>query len=242
MKKPVPPGVDFVNSLSGLPFLPSPGNGEKIVFTDRQRHQLASIGMRLRLPARKVIYREGTPARWIFAVDEGVVKSYKELSTGKRSVAAFMFPRDLFGLAEKGHYVNTLQAITAVTLHRFPIDELAALLKADGEMQFAFLVKVTHELRVAQRRTILVNRRDAAGRLAMFLVFVRNHLGHGDADESRVPLPMSRTDIAGFVGLSLESVSRASAELERRGLVKFEGRHWARILDSARLTRLAAAV
>ena len=242
MKKPVPPTVDFVNSLSGLPFLPSAGTGEKIVLTDRQRHQLASIGMRLRLPARKIIYREGTPAQWIFAVDDGIVKSYRELATGKRSVAAFMFPRDLFGLAEKGYYVNTVQAITAVTLYRFPIDELAALLKADGEIQFAFLVKVTHELRVAQRRTILVNRRDAAGRLAMFLVFVRNHLGHGDADESRVPLPMSRTDIAGFVGLSLESVSRAAAELERRGLVKFEGRHWVRILDSVRLTRLAAAV
>lgn len=241
MKKPLAPGVDFVNSLSGLPFLPSRGGAEKIVLTDRQRHQLASIGMRLRLPARKVIYREGAPAQWIYAVDDGIVKSYKELSTGKRSVAAFMFPRDLFGLAEKGSYVNTLQAITAVTLYRFPTEELAALLKSDGEIQFAFLVKVTHELRVAQRRTILVNRRDAAGRLAMFLVFVRNHLGQG-ADESRVPLPMSRTDIAGFVGLSLESVSRAAAELERRGLVEFEGRHWARILDPARLTRLAAAV
>ena len=241
MKKTAPPGMDFVASLSGLPFVPAPGAAGKIVLTDRQRHQLASIGMRLRLPARKMIYRAGAPAQWVFAVDEGVVKSYTELSTGKRSVAAFMFPRDLFGLAEKGHYVNTLQAITAVTLYRFPFDELMALLKADGEIQFAFLVRVTHELRVAQRRTILVNRRDAAGRLAMFLVFVRNHLGHGE-DDVRVPLPMSRTDIAGFVGLSLESVSRAAAELERRGLVEFEGRHWARILDPARLTRLATAV
>jgi len=242
MKKHVPPGSEFVASLSGLPFLASnPGSERKILLTDRQRHQLAAIGLRLRLPARKLIYREGSAGQWIFAVDDGVVKSYKELATGKRSVAAFLFPRDLFGLAEKGQYVNTAQAITPVTVYRFPVDDLTALLKQDGEMQFAFLVKVTHELRVAQRRTILVNRRDAAGRLAMFLIFVRNNLGH-DIDESRVPLPMSRTDIAGFVGLSLESVSRASAELERRGLVEFEGRHWARIMDPARLTRLAAAV
>jgi CRP-like cAMP-binding protein len=242
MKKPAPHGVAFLNSLSGLPILSSAGSGDRILLTDRQRHQLASIGMRLRLPARKVIYREGARAQWVFAVDEGIVKSYKELSTGKRSVAAFMFHRDLFGLAEQGQYVNTVQAITAVTLYRFPIDDLAALLKADGEIQFAFLVKVTHELRAAQRRTILVNRRDAAGRLAMFIVFVRNHLGHGDTDESGVPLPMSRTDIAGFVGLSLESVSRAAAELERRGLVEFEGRHWVRVLDLGRLTRLATTV
>lgn len=242
MKKSIPPGMEFVESLSGLPFLPSRTGSKQILLTDRQRHQLAAIGMRVRLPARKMIYRQREPAQWIFAVDHGVVKSYRELATGKQNVAAFMFPRDLFGLAETGQYVNSTQAITPVTLYRFPIDELTALLKADGEIQFAFLVKVTHELRLSQRRTILVNRRDAAGRLAMFLIYVRNNLGHADGDESCIPLPMSRTDIAGFAGLSLESVSRAAAELERRGLVEFEGRHWARILDSARLTRLAAAV
>jgi len=57
-----------------------------------------------------------------------------------------------------------------------------------------------------------------------------------------VPLPMSRSDIANFLGLSLESVSRASAELERRGIVKFESRHVARILNPARLAKLSAAV
>ena len=53
---------------------------------------------------------------------------------------------------------------------------------------------------------------------------------------------MSRSDIANYLGLSLESVSRAAAELERRGIVKFESRHLARILDPARLARLSAAV
>ena len=57
-----------------------------------------------------------------------------------------------------------------------------------------------------------------------------------------VPLPMSRSDIADFVGLSLESVSRATAELERQGLVKFDNRHLARIVDTAGLAKLAAAV
>ena len=57
-----------------------------------------------------------------------------------------------------------------------------------------------------------------------------------------VSLPMSRSDIAGFTGLSLESVSRAAAELQRRRLVVFEGRHRARIVDRAAFARLTAAV
>jgi CRP/FNR family transcriptional regulator len=84
-------------------------------------------------------------------------------------------------------------------------------------------------------------RRDAAGRLAMFLA----HMIDRDPSSpmpSEVALPMTRSDIAGFLGLSLESVSRASAELTRRKLVKFEGRHVVRILDAPRFAKLVTAV
>jgi CRP-like cAMP-binding protein len=209
--------------------------------TDRQREDLARIGMRVRLPARMLIYHEESAAHWVFAVTDGVVKSFKDLPSGKRVVGAFLFAGDLFGLAQNGRYVNSAQAITAVTLYRLPLPELTDLLQHDGAMEFHFLVKVTHELRESQRRAILINRRDAAGRLAMFIAMMERQHSVPARDE-RVALPMTRSDIACFLGLSLESVSRAAAELERRGLVKFESRHVARILDPARLTKLVAAV
>ena len=59
---------------------------------------------------------------------------------------------------------------------------------------------------------------------------------------SEVALPMSRSDIANYLGLSLETVCRASAELKRRGILSFETRHLARILDGRRLAKLCAAV
>ena len=76
--------------------------------------------------------------------------------------------RDLFGLAENRRYVNAVETLVRTTFYRLPVEELAALLKQDGDMQFVFLSKVTHELREAQRRSTLMARRDAAGRLAMF--------------------------------------------------------------------------
>lgn len=231
-----------VPSLRAIPFLNAPPDADTIVLTPRQREQLVQIGTRLRLPARKVIYREHAMADSVFAVMEGVVKSYRDLRSGKRILCAFLSRRDLFGLAERGHYVNTTQAVTPVILYRLSLSQLTLLLKHDAELQFQFLAKVTHELREAQRRVVLINRRDAAGRLAMFIELMaerRDRLARRDPD---VPLPMSRTDIANYLGLSLESVSRATKELRRRNLVRFENPHLVRILDPTGLANVAAAV
>jgi CRP/FNR family transcriptional regulator, anaerobic regulatory protein len=241
-RSPVGPAPRRVPAFRTAPFLKPGRDIEAVLLTEHQREQLAHIGMRVRLPARTMIYHEGSAAQWVFAVAEGLVKSYRDLRSGKRIVGAFLFARDLFGLAANGEYVNSAQAITRVTLYRLPVNELAALLKHDGELQFGFLAKVTHELRESQRRAILITRRDAPGRLAMFVALMGERLDCPATGVRVIPLAMTRSDIAGFLGLSLESVSRAAADLERQGLVTFEGRHLARILDPARLARLVAAV
>jgi CRP/FNR family transcriptional regulator, anaerobic regulatory protein len=223
-----------------IPFLKTGRPVDPLVLTTAQRDALTRIALRQRLPPRTVVYREGDEARWVFAIGEGAVKSYRELRSGRRLIACFLFGRDLFGLAENGRYVNTVQTLVRTTVYRLPIDDLAALLKQDGGLQFVFLSKVTHELREAQRRSTLIARRDAAGRLAMFISQMDKRLDP-EATGS-VPLPMSRSDIAGFTALSLESVSRAAAELQRRHLVVFEGRHLARIVDQAAFARLTGAV
>lgn len=213
-----------------------------ITLSSRQREELVQISTEVRLPARTIIYREDAAAEWIYAVAVGTVKSYRDLPSGRRALAIFLFVNDLFGLAENGRYVNTTEAVVPVTLCRFSLSELMGLLQQDAALQFRFLEKVTHELRESQRRAILINRRDATGRLAMFVALMAARTRQAGQPEGDVPLPMSRSDIADFIGLSLESVSRASADLERRGLVKFESRHRARILDRAEFDKLVAAV
>jgi len=210
--------------------------------TDFQRKTLEDIGERVHPRARAVIYDAGDRADAVFVVIGGVLKSYRKLPSGKRAMSTFLFRHDIFGLAERGRYLNCVQAVTPVTLHELPLAELIPLIKRDARLQFKFLMKVTQGLREAQRRAILIGRRDAIGRMAMFLIMMRRQhrltVGH-DWD---VPLPMSRADIASFLNLTSESVSRASRGLQQRGIVKFEKRHLARILDPASLEKLAAAV
>jgi CRP/FNR family transcriptional regulator, anaerobic regulatory protein len=226
--------------LRGIPFEGGYAATHQTLLTDRQREELTRIGIRQRLPLRTKIYREDSPADSVFVIMDGVVKSYRELASGKRAVNAFLYSRDLFGLAQHGRYLNTVEAITPVTLYRLPLEKLIPLIKRDADLQFQFLVKITHELRESQRRAILVGRRDAAGRLAMFLMSMREHGHRGVTSDREIPLPMARSDIGDFLGLSRETMSRAAAQLERSGIVTFKDRHIARILDTARLAKLAA--
>jgi CRP/FNR family transcriptional regulator, anaerobic regulatory protein len=227
-------------ALRAEPFSHDSSPASAPLLTDRQREHLIAIATKLTLPPRMMLYQERAAARWLFISAEGVVKTYRELPSGKRRIVAFLFARDIFGLAERGCYVNAARTVTRAILYRVPLEPLRQLLERDPGLNMQFLFKVTHELRRAQRQTLMMGRRDAAGRLAMFLQMLRDS-GCGDVKHpDLVEVPMSRSDIADFLGLSLEAVSRACRLLEQRRIIKFEHRHLARLLDARRLDRLAA--
>lgn len=209
------------------------------LLNDRQRKLLGSLATRLTMTPRQVVYREGAAAGSIFICSEGALKSFRELPSGKRRIATFIFADDIFGLAESGAYMNTVQAITPVVCHRLPMESLTSLLRQDAELEWQFLCKITHELRESQRRAILLGRRSATGRVAMFLSALDRQQPERP-DKNLIALPMSRSDIADFLGLTLESVSRAAAQLVRDGIVKFDESHVVRIVDRRRIEKLAA--
>jgi CRP/FNR family transcriptional regulator len=214
--------------------------GVRTQLTRPQRQRLIAIATRLDLPPRTIVYRNGDPADSVFINGGGVVTSYKELRSGKRRVAGFRFYSDLFGLAEDHKYVNTARAVTAVTIYRFPVEVLAATLRQDAELEFQFLCKMVDEVRQAQRKSIIVARRDATGRVAMFVDQLRDATGL-DADATAIDIPMSRSDIADYLNLALESVSRACAKLSRDGIMVFDKRV-ARILDRQRFAEIVSRV
>ena len=153
---------------------------------------------------------------------------------------SFLFADDVFGLAQSGHYMNSAQTITPVTLYRIRAATLSDALRRDADLAFQFLCKVTHELRGSLRHTVIVSRPDALGRVTMFLRMLEqdSHLSR----DSKIEVPMTRLDAANYLGLSLEAVSRALSRLERSGIIAFEGRRNVRVLDRIRFERIAAAL
>jgi CRP/FNR family transcriptional regulator, anaerobic regulatory protein len=206
------------------------------LLSNPQQLQLAGIAAQLRLPAGTILHRQDSIADWVFIVSHGVAKTFHRLPSGKRRVLAFLFEGDLSGLAEYGRYVNTVQSLTPIRLYRIRLDRLLDLLRRDSLMDVQFLLKVTYELRASVRRTLMVSRRDAAGRLAIFL----RMLDQRQRDRhSPIEIPMSPSDIASFLGLSVKTLIGASRRLQDAGLVAFDGRHAMRILDRRRLEDLA---
>jgi CRP/FNR family transcriptional regulator len=210
------------------------------LLSDQQRRHLADIATVRFVPPRTVLFREGDAADSVFIVSRGVMKAYRELRNGKRRVVAFLFPSDVLGLAEGGRYVNNAQALTPAALYSIRMDALKESFRQDFALQFHFLCKVTHELRESQRQTIGVARRDASGKLATFLEMLqRNASQRGDAASASIWLPMSRADIASYLGLTQETLSRAAARLKRLGIVAFPDRRHVLITDRNQLHALA---
>ena len=123
-------------------------------------------------------------------------------------------------------------------LHR-RVEHWKAIQSRDAELTFQFLCKVTHELRRSLRHNVIIARRDAVGRVTMFLRVLEQN---GLLEDSRIDIPMSRSDVANYLGLSLESVSRALGRLERSRIIAYEGRHGIRVVDRNRFDKILSAL
>jgi CRP-like cAMP-binding protein len=97
---------------------------------------------------------------------------------------------------------------------------------------------MTHELRVAQRRSIMMAHRSARGRLAMFVKMLQTDLEL--EDPTLVPLAMSRADIASYLGLSPEAVSRGTRLLVKAGVVSFQGPRVLKVLLQQKIDEFCA--
>jgi CRP-like cAMP-binding protein len=201
---------------------------------------IASIAASVQFPRGELIYREGSDADSVFIMASGIAKSFRDLPSGKRPVMTFLFPDDVFGLAQSGQYMNSTQAITPVTVYRMDVEALAEMLRRDADLAVQFLCKVTHELRGALRHAVVLTRRDALGRVTMFLRMLEQNSHAGE--DSIIELPMSRSDAASYLGLSLEAVSRALTRLERSEVIAFKGRRVVRVLDRTRFDEIVAAL
>jgi len=224
--------------LRARPFTLGDGNVVQLL-TDQQQAELGTIATEVHLRARAIIYTAGSVAPSVYIVQTGLVKVSQQLSSGREHVLAFLFQGDMFGLAENGRYVNSVVTLRPTTIYRIPIDALTDMFRRDGDLELRFLYKVTHELREAQRRETIVTRRDAVGRVVMFLQTLERRNANNSAC---VEIPMSRTDVARYLGLSAEAVSRAITQLRRDEIVSFPSLHVARILNRPRFDQIALAM
>lgn len=210
------------------------------LLTDEERARLSVIASVVRFKKGMQIYHEGDHGDALFNITTGVVKTYRVLPDETERISAFLFPDDLFGLAEEGKYANSAKAVTAVAAYRLPVTALESRLRKDAALDFHLICKLCHDLREAQRHAFLLGRHHALAKVAMFLQLLEHHQDARGESTKELYLPMSRSDIGDYVGMSLETVSRSFRTLASRSIIAFRDKRHVKIEDRARLETLAS--
>lgn len=169
--------------------------------------------------AGATLFHEGEPASHLYTIATGAVKLYKLMPDGRRQITAFLVPGDFFGLPVGGAYAYTAEALSPVMLCRFPWRRLEGLFEELPMLEKKLLGALTRELAAAQEQILLLGRKTARERIATFLIGMWDRLSARDGALALVPLPMNRSDIADFLGLTIETVSRTLTGMKREGLI-----------------------
>ena len=194
------------------------------VIEDADLQRLGAAAVTLTVQPGYTFIQEGDPVEHFFNVTAGTAKLYKLLPDGRRQVTGFAGVGYFLGLAVSTSYAFSAEALEPVRICRFTRAKLRDLLDDFPALEKKLLEVASHELVVAQEQMLLLGRKTARERLASFLIARANMLPQCvgqqpvSAKES-IHLPMTRSDVADYLGLTIETVSRTLSRLRAEKLI-----------------------
>ena len=160
------------------------------------------------------IYGENEPADYLYKLISGTVRTYKVLTDGRRQIGAFYLPGDVFGLETRADHAFSAEAITNARILVIKRGAVTALAERDNTVAQQLLRLTSRELARAQNHVMLLIQ-SAQERVAGFLLEMAERVqAHNELD-----LPMSRQDIADYLGLTIETISRTLTHLENSAAI-----------------------
>ncbi len=191
--------------------------------------------------AGEEVVGEGDPTDYFYMVVKGVFRAVKVTRDGRRQIFAFYMPGDMCGLEPGASYDLTIEAVGAGTVAALSRLSCRARMNRDPEFNSAVFEGATRALSLAVDHMTMIGRSSAEERLAWFLTMLRDRAGAPGRHPPTVDLVMQRQDIADYLGLTIETVSRTFTHMKERGLIALPSTRRVQILNSAGLERLAAA-
>lgn len=177
------------------------------------------VGTSFSYTREEEIFGEGEEAEFVYKVVTGAVRTCKMLSDGRRQIDAFHLPGDLFGFETAARHRLTAEAVADTTVLLFRRRQMEDMANRDVTTARNLWDMTMRTLGHAQDHMILLGRRTALERVAAFILHMDQRLG----GTGHVELAMPRRDIADYLGLTLETVSRALSQLQHDGALRLEG-------------------
>jgi CRP/FNR family transcriptional regulator, nitrogen fixation regulation protein len=196
---------------------------------------LSLMGAPMRFARNSEIYGEDEPAEYLYQVISGAVRTYRMLDDGRRQIGAFYLPGDVFGVEAGEVHLSSAEAISDTQI--LVAKRSAVMARAEHQKDLArqlWMLTVQELQRVQQHSLALI--KSAEERVAGFLLEMAGRNSAGSA----VELPMSRQDIADYLGLTIETVSRTFSQFVQSGTIALETSRRIQLCNRLALNRLNA--
>lgn len=194
---------------------------------------LDGIGAVIALRRDEPLFRPGDRAEFYFKVLKGAVRSCHVLADGRRHIGEFFLPGDFIGLDAAESCAFAAEAIIDTTLIRYSRRKVDALAAEEPRIGQSLVEIMRSDLAAARDRILLLGHMTAMERIASFLLDLAERRSDG-----RINLPMTRTDIGDYLGLTMETVSRAFSQLKSGGIITQHGLHELAVAKPAALVEL----
>ena len=192
------------------------------------------------MQAREHVFFEGDPITHIYQVEHGTVCLYKTLQDGRRQIVDFAHPGDFIGLGAGGDHVFSAQATTLTRLRCLPAGPLHEIACHNPDIGMLLYQALSDQLLAARDLLLTVGQRNATERLAALLLALSRRNERSGTNHARIALSMTRADIADFLSLTVETVSRTFTKLRQSGIIDLVHSSLVVIKDRHALEQLAA--
>lgn len=207
--------------------------GRAIVNTNSLGNPIELMGTAMSYARNMEIYGEGEPAEYLYKVLSGAVRTSRVLADGRRQIGSFYLPGEVFGMEGSEEHAFSAEAISDARIVVIKRTALDAMAKRDAEVSRLLWTITGQELQGAQRHVMLLIK-TAKERVVGFLLEMASRV----PNSGNVALPMSRQDIADYLGLTIETVSRTLSELERVAAIELPSSRQVVLRNRAALGRL----
>ncbi len=215
------------------------GNASRLPITMDLLSQRLVAGPIRTFEAKEHIFREGDAVSHVYKVEVGHVCISKMMSDGRRQVIDFAYPGDLIGLGAMGEHGSNAQATTRTRVRCLPLAVLHQVMRDDARLGLKLYEAMSHELLAAREMLFSVSQRTATERVAGFLLALSRRHERNGGDPLEFVLPMTRNDIADFLGLTIETVSRTFTRFRVEGLIDLAQCVLVTIVDPQALAEMA---
>lgn len=203
------------------------------------KEQMFLLSDTRRVRAKETVFYEADPCENFYEVVRGVIGLYKLTPDGRRQVVGFAYPGQLLGLGFQAEYAYTAEVVSEATVCRYPRKKLERIMEECPSLGRRLLAMTASDLVAAHDQMLLLGRKTAPEKLVTFLLRLSGMNEKRGEDPCKVHLPMKRGDIADYLGLTTETVSRLFSRLKRARIIDLRQTNHVVLRDMERMREIA---